>query len=1281
MKRKEIITLFCFLLSLVVGLCIVGCAPESSGVRLVLGEGKNITVDETSKTITTEARESASIPMAAVVDEEGNIQEDYVVTRTITDGEGNKKPSTLTMQHGEVYKVDYSATDGDKTLELSYTIKCFDTIVPTLTFIGLNRTYQIGQTVSIVPSGLPADLDYDNSSIKLINKDTNGETVVPFDGGYSFEAGVAGSFKVVATLKDNVGNSNEITAGFNIVGAFEDTDVDPNCIWDFNEAGYLSNVILASTSAVPEMDVVTDGEVKALKISLKAGEEYDMTFTKGKSVEIIDTSAINFTVKAQNVIDTFEVYNVDDGTYYDLSWRFGGYADYKTIGFDPYGLYTEDYILTAIKVKLMAEEDTDVFIDSIGYDDAVEKWIDEDLQPGAIAVFDDAGYMERVGAATSKDYTTFNSSAVLVTSSDVDAEIAAGFTGGSALKFTSNTDPSTTSDKQARDGFSFTFFERMSASDFNMLAFKIYCEEPFVTMTVNFTDTKRGESNFIWVTLNPSAYVGQWATVVVPADSISEILTGCENVVSMTVRFLRREQTTSGAVLYLDRILNQSVTFDDFDYDFSEVDDLDYYAVSSAGSATVAGIVADNNATCGYALKGVTALNMQATSGLEIAFNDIEIADYLDIIIRVRTSDQVGFSANGTYVGGWGEYANYTEISVKALLEARDMDTLSTLLIGRQSVGDIEMYVDYVKFIPVPDYEEVDYDFGSADDPDLTAALSHNGGTVVGIVADSDATGGYALKGITGLHNDVSGIQIFFNDIDVNDYLDIVIRLRTTNGVQIEANGVGLTYGTYSTYTDVSLLAKMKEHEIDMLSTLSIGRAMLNNIEIYVDSIKFVEIPDYSELDYDFGSLDDTDIVAVAAYNGGTVNGIVADSAAADGFALKATTVFDNNVGVQIRFGELNISDYAAIRLIFRTAGADSGRVSLSLNGGSDWGYGAYASYTTVDLLAKFIEKNTGETVLSSLEIFRSSVAGIEIYIDSITLVKKSEINYDFSSETDKDMYLVSSYAGGTVNGIVADGDATGGFALKATTVPGGANGVSISFGNLDLTEYRSIIVRVKTVGGAVSFYINGDSSSGFAYGEYASYTDLYITDYITATTISSVQIARNVANIQIFVDSIKIIKVDYSTVNYDFSSATDNDLDTVSTVAKGKVLGIVADTDATDGYALKGMASTYGGSTQSGIKITFDNLDLTKYSAINVRIKTVHASGNQVQFMANGVGAGLNWAGYGSYTVVDVLALIKASKNESYQDITTLKSIEITRDNAANIEVYIDYIEFVPAE
>lgn len=1132
MKRKGIITLFCFLLSIVVGLCVTGCSPDNSGVRLVLGEGKNITVDEENKTITTEARESASIPMAAVVDEEGNIQEEYVVTRTITDGDGNKKPSTLTMQHGEVYKVDYSATDGSKTLELSYTIKCFDTVLPTLTFVGLNRTYQIGQTVAIVPSGLPADLDYENSGIKLINKDTDAQTDVPFDGGYSFEAGVASSFKVVASLKDTVGNTNEITAEFNIVGAFEDSDVDPNCIWDFNEAGYLSNVIFASTSAVADTEIVTDGEVKALKLSLKAGETYELTFTKGKAVQIKNTSAINFTVRSAEVIDTFEVYNVDDGTYYDLSWRFGGYDGYTTLGFDPYGLYTEDYSLSAIKLKLMTEVDSEVFIDSIGYADVVAKWNDEDLPENAIAVFDDSGYMERVGAATSKDHTTFNGSAVFVSADDVDADIAQGFTGGGALKFTSNSDPSTTSDKQARDGFSFTFFERMTAIDFNMLAFKIYCEEPFVTLTVNFTDTKRGESNFIWVSLNPSAYVGQWATVVVPADAIANQLAGCENIVSMTVRFLRRAQTTEGAVVYLDKILNQSITFADFDYDFSGADDLDYYAVSSVRGATVSGIVADTNATDGFALKGITELDMNAASGMEIGFNDINIDDYLGIVMRLRTSDSVSILADETALV-YGAYNAYTEVDLKALLKAKEISTLSSIIIGRKSVSGIEIYVDSIEFIPLPDYDNVDYDFSNADDRDITAALSYNGGTVTGIVADANAKDGFALKGVTGLnHSAPSGIEIYFDGIAVNDCLDMVLRLRTTNGVSIYANDTYLVFENYTAYTDVDLKALLKGKSIDSLTKLAIGRQSLGNIDIYVDSITFV---------------------------------------------------------------------------------------------------------------------------------------------------KKSDINYDFSSATDKDLQAVSAFSGGTVAGIVADEKATGGFALKATTVAGGANGVKIRLSGIDLKEYRSVILRLRTVGDAVSIYANGTDNS-LAYGQYADYTDVYVSDYMTGTTaLDSVIIARNVANIEIYVDYIKLVKVDYSAVDYNFSSLDDVDADTVSTVNKGKVIGIVADQDATDGYALKGVASTNGAGIQSGIKITFDSLDLSKYSAIKVRIKTVHASGSQVQFMVNGIGASLKWSGYATYTEVDVLDLLKKSTNESYQAVTKLESIEITRDNAANIEVYVDYIKFEP--
>ena len=282
-----------------------------------------------------------------------------------------------------------------------------------------------------------------------------------------------------------------------------------------------------------------------------------------------------------------------------------------------------------------------------------------------------------------------------------------------------------------------------------------------------------------------------------------------------------------------------------------------------------------------------------------------------------------------------------------------------------------------------------DYDFSSVIDYDLTKVSAYNGGTVKGIVADSAAADGFALLGNTDEKNDANGdwintgFSIAMGNIPVAKYSEINVYLRTSDYFSIYANDVQLKYEKYDSYTKVNLIELINKQStaITELNEISFRRNAVN-VSIYVDKIEFVQKP----YNYDFSSADDNDIYAVSSFNGGTVMGIVADEAASDGFALKAVTAYGPNVGVQIVFNDIDISKYSAIKLRIRTSRESNPQVSLFANGTSlDWWKG-YATYTDVDLIP--LMKAAKIVTLSSLEIARKEVAGIEIYIDKIEFVK-----------------------------------------------------------------------------------------------------------------------------------------------------------------------------------------------------------------------------------------------------------------------------------------------------
>ena len=282
-----------------------------------------------------------------------------------------------------------------------------------------------------------------------------------------------------------------------------------------------------------------------------------------------------------------------------------------------------------------------------------------------------------------------------------------------------------------------------------------------------------------------------------------------------------------------------------------------------------------------------------------------------------------------------------------------------------------------------------DYDFSSVIDYDLTKVSAYNGGAVKGIVADSAATNGFALLGNTDIKKDANGallttgFSIAMGNIPVAKYSEINVYLRTSDVFGIYANDVQLPYAKYDSYTKVNLIELINKQStaITELNEISFRRNAVN-VSIYVDKIEFVQKP----YNYDFSSADDNDIYAVSSFNGGTVKGIVADSAATNGFALKGVTglIKDGGSGISIAFDNIDISKYSAIKVRVRATNS----IGFYANSGTYIGaYGAYTNYTEVDIVS-LLKKNDAIATLQSLEIGRKLLAGIEIYIDKIEFVK-----------------------------------------------------------------------------------------------------------------------------------------------------------------------------------------------------------------------------------------------------------------------------------------------------
>jgi hypothetical protein len=114
-----------------------------------------------------------------------------------------------------------------------------------------------------------------------------------------------------------------------------------------------------------------------------------------------------------------------------------------------------------------------------------------------------------------------------------------------------------------------------------------------------------------------------------------------------------------------------------------------------------------------------------------------------------------------------------------------------------------------------------------------------------------------------------SGITIHFNHIDISEYLNIFVRVKTTNGVDISANGKYVVYGNYSAYTYVDILPALAGETY--LDYIQISRNSVAGINIYVDEIIFVDEPYLKDNKVEFTTIPSTS----AGYTSTDVDGAV----------------------------------------------------------------------------------------------------------------------------------------------------------------------------------------------------------------------------------------------------------------------------------------------------------------------------------------------------------------------------------------------------------------------
>lgn len=720
---KKISVLLIALALLLSVLSLGSCLFTASDYRIVVNPTANVKITDAGFEV--EADTTVTIPQGEVYDKNGSYCDDFTVTREITDESGNRKAGTLQMKHGEVYTVKYSATNGERELSLEMKLYAYDTILPTLSLLNIQQAYNVGDTVTIKVNDISKDVDYESSTFVLKNETSGEVRDLSFTEAYSFTAqNESESYSITASLCDVNGNTNVIEHKFVILGNFTDENIAKNDIWDFDEIGYINNIKLSGGSDSLNYSIVTDGlpEDKnslgigtgALKLELRAGERYSFTLVNGNGFKIEDCSKVGFRVWADKVVDIFELYNVDDNSMQDLSWKITKRGQWQNVEFDPLGAFSYDYVLESLKLIVSCEEDVTLYIDSVYWVDYEEPWRDEDLPEGELAIFDDEGYLERITEALNSDSTTFGGSWQIVKSVPETTD----FTGG-VLRFVSTSDASLTSDKNARDGFKFQFFDKLSYDEIEGLIFRLYCVDENATLAISFIDQKMGETPSGWYTLGGAT--GKWINVVIPKESLKSLIEGFNNITHINIRFIRPNSASVEGqeeyVTYIDKISLYGLDYDKVEYTFA--DEYDMRTIENVNYTT--GVrVEDPLANDGWALYGLTGYS-KSGSGLGINFNHLDLSLYSSIYIRIRTTEsgygnQVTITANGTtadYNNGkgikYGGFSEYTLVDILPKMLENGETHLDYLEIARGSVKGIGIYVDEISFVKkedAPVYED-----------------------------------------------------------------------------------------------------------------------------------------------------------------------------------------------------------------------------------------------------------------------------------------------------------------------------------------------------------------------------------------------------------------------------------------------------------------------------------------------------------------------------------------------------------------------------------------------
>ncbi len=200
---------------------------------IVINETAEYTIPETAQYKDANGNVvNVNLPFFTATDENGIKS----LSVTVTYPDGDEKEADLVTDHYEftpnkngVYKVTYKAVDMSKKSSTEiYTIQVGDVVVPSLQGVTAPSSFKIGDTLSVKLSDLTVvdDTDGETAGATAVNNNKLNITLTGPNGSsldltktndvYTHEFETAGTYKLQYTVKDEAGNTDNVTYTFEV---------------------------------------------------------------------------------------------------------------------------------------------------------------------------------------------------------------------------------------------------------------------------------------------------------------------------------------------------------------------------------------------------------------------------------------------------------------------------------------------------------------------------------------------------------------------------------------------------------------------------------------------------------------------------------------------------------------------------------------------------------------------------------------------------------------------------------------------------------------------------------------------------------------------------------------------------------------------------------------------------------------------------------------------------------------------------------------------------------